>query len=73
MSHDTIPEADCSLCCDLDPAQRATMRARLIVIPLREPVCDGCVEAVTANLFANFPKTEEEKMRRREEKARRRD
>jgi hypothetical protein len=29
------------------------------------------VEAFTANLFANFPKTEEEKMRRREEMARR--
>jgi hypothetical protein len=49
------------------------MRAQLIVIHLREPVCDGCVEAFTANLFAGFPKTEEEKMRRREEMARRRE
>jgi hypothetical protein len=57
MSDDTIPEADCSLCCDLDPAQRATMRVQLIVIPLRDPVCDGCVEAFTANLFEGFPKT----------------
>jgi hypothetical protein len=71
MSDDSIAEADCALCRHLDPAQRSAMRAQLIVIPLRDPVCDGCVEAFTANLFANFPKTEEEKMRRREEMARR--
>jgi hypothetical protein len=70
MPDDTVPEADCALCRDLDPAQRAAMRAQLIVIPLRDPVCDGCVEAFTAKLFAGFPKTEEEKMRRREEMAR---
>jgi hypothetical protein len=69
MSDETIAEADCVLCSDLDPTQRAAMRAKLIVIPLRDPVCDQCVEAFTANLFANFPKTEEEKMRRREERA----
>jgi hypothetical protein len=58
-------EADCVLCRDLDPAQRSAMRADLIVIPLREieHICDGCMEAFTANLFASFPKTEEEKMR----------
>jgi hypothetical protein len=72
MSDDTIAEADCVLCRDLDPAQRVAMRADLIVIPLREPLCDQCVEAFTANLFAGFPKTEEEVMRRREEMARRR-
>jgi hypothetical protein len=44
-------------------------RADLIVVPLRDPVCDSCMEAFTANLFANFPKTEEEKMRRRKERA----
>jgi hypothetical protein len=71
MSDNTTPEADCALCGHLDPAQLAAMRAQLIVIPLRDPVCDGCVEAFTANLFANFPKTKEEKMRRREEMARR--
>jgi hypothetical protein len=65
-----VTEADCALCRHLNPAQRATMRADLIVIPLREPVCDACVEAFTANLFAGFPKTEEEKMRRREDRAR---
>ena len=48
---------DCTVCRDLDPAQRSAMRADLIVIPLREPVCDGCMEALTANLFAGFPKT----------------
>jgi hypothetical protein len=65
MSDDTIAEADCALCRDLDPNQRLAMRADLLVIPLRDPVCDGCVEAFTANLFAGFPKTEEERMRRR--------
>jgi hypothetical protein len=60
----------CALCCDLNLAQRLAMRAQLIVIPRRDPVCDQCVEAPTANLFASFPKTEEEKMRRREEMAR---
>jgi hypothetical protein len=72
MSDESVPEANCVLCRDLDPAQRAAMRADLIKIPLRdiEHICDGCMEAFTANLFARFPKTEEEKMRRREEMAR---
>jgi hypothetical protein len=67
------PETDCVLCRHLDPAQRSAMRADLIVIPLREieHICDGCMEAFTANLFAGFPKIEEEKMRRREERAKR--
>jgi hypothetical protein len=73
MSDETIAEADCVLYRHLNPAQRAAMRADLLVIPLRDPVCDQCVEAFTANLFAGFPKTEEEKMRRREEMARRRE
>ena len=64
-----VTEPDCALCHSLNPAQRTAMRAQLVVIPLREPVCDGCVEAFTANLFAGFPKTEEEKMRRRLERA----
>jgi hypothetical protein len=70
MSDDSVAEADCILCRDLNPIQRLALRADLIVIPLREPVCDGCVEAFTANLFAGFPKTEEERLRRREEMAR---
>jgi hypothetical protein len=57
MSDDTLAEADCALCRDLDPNQRLAMRADLLVIPLRDPVCDGCVEAFTANLFASFRKT----------------
>jgi hypothetical protein len=62
MSDETehVTEVECTLCRDLNPAQRAAMRAQLIVIPFRDPVCDGCVEAFTANLFAGFPKTEEE-------------
>jgi hypothetical protein len=71
MSDETIAEADCVLCRHLNPAQRAAMRADLLVIPLRDPVCDQCMEAFTANLFAGFPKTEEG--RRREEMARRRE
>jgi hypothetical protein len=73
MSDDPIPEPNCTLCRDLNPTQRSAMRAQLIVIPLRDPVCDGCVEPFTANLFAGFPKTEKEKIRRREEMARRRE
>jgi hypothetical protein len=65
----SVTEADCVLCRDLDPGQRAAMRADLIVIPLGDPVCDGCVEAFTANLFAGCPKTEEERVRRRKERA----
>ena len=59
MSGETehVTEADCVLCHDLNADQRIVMRADLIVIPLREPVCDGCMEALTANLFAGFPKT----------------
>jgi hypothetical protein len=66
-------EGECVLCSGLSRDQRQAMRADLLVIPLREPVCDQCVEAFTANLFASFPKTEEEKMRRREEMASRRE
>jgi hypothetical protein len=58
-SEGSVTEADCVLCRDLDPALRAAMRADLIVILLREPVCDGCMEAFTANLFEGFPKTAE--------------
>jgi hypothetical protein len=66
-----VAEADCVICRDLDPAQRSTMRADLLLIPLREPVCDSCTLAFWTNLQANAPKTEEEKLRRREEMARR--
>lgn len=69
MSDKASGEADCVLCCNLDPDQRAAMRAELIEIPIREPVCDQCMEASSANLFASFPKTEEEKLRRRAELA----
>jgi hypothetical protein len=62
-----VTEADCALCRHLDPDQRSAMRADLLEIPLREPVCDHCIEAFTANLFASFPKTEEERLRRRAE------
>ncbi len=74
MSDDTITEANCALCHNLDPTQRSAMRADLIVIPLAdiEHICDPCMEAFTANLFSSFPKTEEERLRRREEMARRR-
>jgi hypothetical protein len=64
-----VAETDCTLCRDLDPTQRAAMRSDLIVIPLGDTdhICDPCMEAFTANLFASFPKTEEERLRRRAE------
>ena len=68
-----VTDADCVLCRDLDPDQRRAMRADLLEVPLPvDNICDGCMEAFTAKLFASFPKTEEERMRRREEMARRR-
>jgi hypothetical protein len=69
MSDETGGEADCVLCRDLDPRQRAAMRGKLIEVPLREHVCDQCMDAFTANLFEGFPKTEEERLRRRAELA----
>ena len=71
MSGETehVTEADCIFCRDLDPEQRRVMRADLLEIPLRQHVCDGCMEAFAVNLYASFPKTEEEKMRRRLERA----
>jgi hypothetical protein len=68
-----VTEADCVLCRYLTADQRLTMRADLIEIPLREPVCDQCMDAFAANLFASFPTTEEERMRRRLERAARRE
>jgi hypothetical protein len=63
-----VTEADCVLCRDLVASQRIAMRAELLEIPLREPVCDQCMEAFSANLLASFPKTEEERLRRRAER-----
>jgi hypothetical protein len=73
MSDDTVSEADCVLCRDLDPARRAAMRADLIEIPLADidNICEPCLEAFWTNLQASFPKTEEERVRRRAEMARR--
>jgi hypothetical protein len=64
---EAVSEADCVLCRHLDPWQRVTMRADLLEIPIREAVCDQCMEAFSANLFARIPKTEEERLGRRAE------
>jgi hypothetical protein len=64
---EAVSGADCVLCRQLGPSQRAAMRADLLQIPLNEPVCDHCTEAFCANLFARIPKTEEERLRRRAE------
>jgi hypothetical protein len=37
---ESVSEAECVLCHDLDPGQRAAMRADLLEIPSRETVCD---------------------------------
>jgi hypothetical protein len=68
----TVAEADCVLCRDLDPAARSTMRADLLELPLRDidNICEACLGAFWTNLQASFPKTEEERLRRREEVAR---
>jgi hypothetical protein len=36
MSDETVSEADCVLCRDLDASQRTAMQADLIEIPLRD-------------------------------------
>ena len=61
--------------CVLDPAQRRAMRADLLEIQLRniDNVCKGCLGAFWANLPDSFRNTDEVKMRRREEMARRRE
>jgi hypothetical protein len=66
-----VAEANCVLCRDLDAAQRAAMRADLVEIPLRDidHICEPCLEAFCTNLQASFPKTEEERLRRRAEMA----
>jgi hypothetical protein len=66
-----VTEADCVLCRRLASAQRAAMRADLLEIPLSaiDNICEQCLGAFWANLQASFPKTEEEKMRRRAERA----
>jgi hypothetical protein len=64
-----VSEANCVLCLNLDPAQRTAMRADLLEIPLRDidHICEQCLEAFWTNLQASFPKTEEERLRRRAE------
>jgi hypothetical protein len=72
MSEDSVAEADWILCRDLDPDRRAAMRADLLEIPLRaiDSICEQCLGAFWANLQASFPKTEEERLRRRAERGR---
>lgn len=64
-----VSEAECSVCRDLDPDERLAMRADLIQIPLREPICERCMEAFWTNLCAGLPKTEEERLQRQAERA----
>jgi hypothetical protein len=74
MSNEPEPvtETDCVLCRDLDPVQRAAMRADLLEIQLSaiDNICEPCLGAFWTNLQASFPKTEEERLRRREERPR---
>ena len=62
---------ECVLCHALDPDQRQSMRADLLEVQLRDidHICEGCLGAFWTNLQASFPKTEEERMRRRLERA----
>ena len=73
MSEETahVTEADCILCRDLNPDKRRAMRTDLLELQLRDidSICEGCLGAFWTNLQASFPKTEEERMRRRAERA----
>jgi hypothetical protein len=53
----------------LDTGQRFTMRADLVVIPLRASVCYPLHEAFIANLFASIPKPEENRLQRQAARA----
>lgn len=38
------------MCRDLDPGERLAMRADLLEIPLREPICEQCLRAWSVNV-----------------------
>jgi hypothetical protein len=44
-------EKNCSICGELSPIAKAATREELFVIPLREPVCDGCLMAFWRNVL----------------------
>jgi hypothetical protein len=63
-----VSEEECVVCAGLSPIARAAMRAELLEIPSApRTICEGCGEAFWENLQATFPKTLEERDRRRAE------
>jgi hypothetical protein len=68
MAEVHFSENECLVCAGLSPVARAAMRAELLEIPIEhDRVCEGYFEAFWENLQANFPKTLEERDRRRAE------
>jgi hypothetical protein len=49
MIEDNIPDDQCSVCGHLPKLTREAMRLMIDSLPLREPVCDLCWEALAEN------------------------
>lgn len=56
---DFVGEDQCALCSGIWASEREAFRANLDKIPLREPVCNGCLMAFWRNI--GFPVSDNEK------------
>lgn len=60
-----VSEAECSVCGDLNPDERISIRND-IKLPLRQPICEQCAEAFWTNIIASLPKTEKDRLLNRD-------
>ena len=51
MSDDAPTEDECAICQRWPGALRPIMRQAIFTIPLKQPVCDGCLMAFWINVF----------------------
>jgi hypothetical protein len=47
-----VSEAECAVCAQWPSALRLAMRCAVNVLPLKEPVCGGCLQAFWTNITA---------------------
>ena len=52
MSEEAVSEADCAVCGRWPRSLRPCMRMGIDTLPVKEELCDRCVEAFWANLLA---------------------
>jgi hypothetical protein len=45
-----VSEAECNVCGALTAEERAALRTDLLVIPIREPICEHCLMAWARNV-----------------------